>query len=136
MRFSENLKVLRKNNGMTQKELSQALGVALSTVAMWETGNRKPDLEMLQHIAKYFNVSVDTLFMENEELGDDYLLDYEMSARITPNTRHLNEDLAELREMLRTRPEVKMLFSASKNASKEDIERTVAIIEALKQNKR
>ena len=41
MRFSENLKVLRKNNGMTQKELSQALGVALSTVAMWETGNRK-----------------------------------------------------------------------------------------------
>ena len=108
MRFSENLKVLRKNNGMTQKELSQALGVALSTVAMWETGNRKPDLEMLQHIAKYFNVSVDTLFMEN----------------------------AELREMLRTRPEVKMLFSASKNASKEDIERTVAIIEALKQNKR
>ena len=45
MRFSENLKVLRKNNGMTQKELSQALGVALSTVAMWETGNRKPDLE-------------------------------------------------------------------------------------------
>ena len=83
MRFSENLKVLRKNNGMTQKELSQALGVALSTVAMWETGNRKPDLEML-----------------------------------------------------RTRPEVKMLFSASKNASKEDIERTVAIIEALKQNKR
>lgn len=136
MRFSENLKVLRKNNGMTQKELSQALGVALSTVAMWETGNRKPDLEMLQHIAKYFNVSVDTLFMENEELGDDYLLDSEMSARITPNTRDLNEDLAELREMLRTRPEVKMLFSASKNASKEDIERTVAIIEALKQNKR
>ena len=55
MRFSENLKVLRKNSGMTQKELSQALGVALSTVAMWETGNRKPDLEMLQHIAKYFN---------------------------------------------------------------------------------
>ena len=136
MRFSENLKVLRKNNGMTQKELSQALGVALSTVAMWETGNRKPDLEMLQHIAKYFNVSVDTLFMENEELGDDYLLDSEMSARITPNTRHLNEDLAELREMLRTRPEVKMLFSASKNASKEDSERTVAINEALKQNKR
>ncbi|MCI5683391.1 MAG: helix-turn-helix transcriptional regulator [Eubacteriales bacterium] len=136
MRFSENLKVLRKNSGMTQKELSQALGVALSTVAMWETGNRKPDLEMLQRIAKHFNVSVDTLFMENEELGDDYLLDSEMSARITPNTRHLNEDLAELREMLRTRPEVKMLFSASKNASREDIERTVAIIEALKQNRR
>ena len=81
-------------------------------------------------------MSVDTLFMENEELGDDYLLDSEMSARITPNTRHLNEDLAELREMLRTRPEVKMLFSASKNASREDIERTVAIIEALKQNRR
>lgn len=44
----------------------------------------------------------------------------------------MSDELAELRQMLRTRPEVKMLFSVSKNASREDIERAVAIIEALK----
>ena len=71
MRFSENLKVLRKNSGMTQKELSQALGVALSTVAMWETGTRKRDIEMLQRIAQHFNVYVDTLRTESEERGED-----------------------------------------------------------------
>lgn len=132
MRFSENLKVLRKNKGMTQKELASSLGVALSTVAMWETANRKPDLEMLNKIAKFFSVPIDTLFVEDENLSDEYLLDSEMTPRITPGTRHRNEELAEIREILRTRPEMKMLFSVTKNASKEDIERTVAIIEALK----
>lgn len=48
----------------------------------------------------------------------------------------MNDELAQLRDMLRTRPEMKMLFSVSKNASKEDIERAVAIIEALKEQSR
>lgn len=37
MSFAENLKYLRKQRKMTQKELGKALDVALSTVGMWET---------------------------------------------------------------------------------------------------
>lgn len=132
MGFSENLRILRKNAGMTQKELSNKFNVALSTVAMWETGNRRPDLETAQQISSFFKVSLDELICESDELGDKYLTENEMTQRITPRNKLMNEDLADIRELLRTRPEVRMLFSASKNASKADIERAVTIIEALK----
>lgn len=42
------------------------------------------------------------------------------------------EDLREYLDVLRTRPECRMLFSLAKDATKEDVERAVAIIEALK----
>ena len=41
-------------------------------------------------------------------------------------------DLREYLDVLRTRPECRMLFSLAKDATKEDVERAVAIIEALK----
>ena len=44
--FPERLKDLRKEKGMTQIELATALGVSSGTVAMWETGKRKPSFEM------------------------------------------------------------------------------------------
>jgi len=43
-----------------------------------------------------------------------------------------DEELTEYLEQPRTRPEMRMLFSISKNATKEDVERAVAIIEALR----
>ena len=132
MSFADNLRLLRKNNGYTQKELCTELGVALSTVAMWETVNRQPDLDTAKKIAEFFKVSVDELLRDAGELDDKYLPEKDLSARITPKMKVINEDLADIRELLRTRPEVKMLFSVSKNASKADIERAVHIIEALK----
>lgn len=133
MSFCENLKCLRKNAGLTQKEVSTEFEVALSTVAMWESGNRQPDLDTVGKLARFFHVSVDEL-IGNEGLdGERFLPDEALSDRITPKNRLMNEEVADIRELLRTRPEVKMLFSASKNASKEDIERAVAIIEALKE---
>lgn len=75
--FAENLKALRKAKGMTQTDLSQVLNVAQGAVAMWETGKRIPDLDMLKRIANYFNVSMDSL-SDNEtpfEKGQDQLND-------------------------------------------------------------
>ena len=45
---------------------------------------------------------------------------------------YLNEDTAEYAEMLRTRPEMRLLFSASRGISKEDMEKAVEYIELLK----
>jgi len=116
--FSENLKALRKEQKLTQKQLSEELGVALSTVAMWETGARQPDYDKLNKIAAFFNVSHDALLIGPKEDGYD--------------STGSDSDIMEIRDLLRTRPEMKMLFSVSKNATRADIERTVAIIEALK----
>lgn len=64
--LSQRLKQLRDVKKITQKNLARALSVGLSTVAMWETGDRHPDHEMLVKIADFFGVSVDYL------LGRDY----------------------------------------------------------------
>ncbi|MDL2224943.1 helix-turn-helix domain-containing protein [Eubacteriales bacterium OttesenSCG-928-M02] len=56
-----NLKVIRNMAGVSQKNLADHLGVARSTVAMWEAGNSQPDNDKLKAIASYFSVSVDYL---------------------------------------------------------------------------
>ena len=43
-----------------------------------------------------------------------------------------DDGLAEYLEMLRSRPECRMLFSVAKDATKADVEKAVAIIEALR----
>lgn len=127
--FSENLKSLRKAAGLTQKQLSSMLKVALSTVAMWETGNRQPDYNMLKKIADFFGVSFNDL-LEGSVEGSTQ--DEPEKSKSMIKGIYDDDEVADIRDILRTRPEMKMLFSVSKTATKADIERTVAIIEALK----
>ena len=59
--FAQRLKILRKNSGMTQQVLAQALGVERSTYAYYETGKTSPDPAMLCRLAAAFRLSVDRL---------------------------------------------------------------------------
>ena len=59
--FSTQLKKYRKNNGYTQKQLAEAVGVTQQSVAKWETDKASPDPEMLQKISSMLNVTVDSL---------------------------------------------------------------------------
>ena len=59
--FSTVFKNLRKDNNLTQAELAKKLGVAPSTVGMYERGQREPDFETLEKIAGYFSVNMNTL---------------------------------------------------------------------------
>ena len=59
--FSTQLKKYRKNNGYTQKQLAEAVGVTQQAVAKWETDKASPDPEMLQKISSMLNVTVDSL---------------------------------------------------------------------------
>lgn len=59
--FKDRLKELRQSARMTQKDLGQALEISSSTVGMYEQGERTPDIDTLESIADYFNVSVDFL---------------------------------------------------------------------------
>lgn len=59
--FSTQLKKYRKNNGCTQKQLAEAVGVTQQAVAKWETDKASPDPEMLQKISSMLNVTVDSL---------------------------------------------------------------------------
>lgn len=59
--LNEKLKEIRNIKQITQRELAKMLKVSPSTIAMYETGQRAPDPEMLKRIAEYFNVSLDWL---------------------------------------------------------------------------
>ncbi|MCR5651395.1 MAG: helix-turn-helix domain-containing protein [Lachnospiraceae bacterium] len=59
MNFAERLKELRKANGYTQITLAAALGLSKGTVAMWETGKRTPDYEIINTLSDMFNRRID-----------------------------------------------------------------------------
>lgn len=64
--FSQRIKELRKNKGITQIEFAKLFNIATGTIAMYETGKRQPDYETLKRIAEFFNVSTDYL-LGNEQ---------------------------------------------------------------------
>lgn len=59
--FSERLKALRNEKGISQKELASVLFVSQQSIAKWETDRATPNPEMLSKIAQYFKVSSDYL---------------------------------------------------------------------------
>lgn len=54
-------KKLRKEHGLTQTELAEAIGVTQGAVHQWESGKSKPTIDNLKKIAKLFNCKVDDL---------------------------------------------------------------------------
>ncbi|MBO1309747.1 MULTISPECIES: helix-turn-helix domain-containing protein [Faecalibacterium] len=59
--FSERLKRLRMEKGITQKELADRLHISRSTIAGYESLGKEPDGEKLCALADFFGVSVDYL---------------------------------------------------------------------------
>ncbi len=59
--FTEILKNLRTQRGMSQADLARILGVARTTVSSYENGSRNPDKQTLIQIASCFQVSLDYL---------------------------------------------------------------------------
>ena len=68
--LSENIRVLRKEKGMSQEELAEKLNVVRQTVSKWEQNLSVPDSEMLIKIAEVFDVSVGTILGETVEIKD------------------------------------------------------------------
>lgn len=60
--FGENLRKLRKERNLTQKELAEYLGVTGRTIGYYENGERFPSPDTINRIADLFNVSLDWLF--------------------------------------------------------------------------
>lgn len=114
MKFKDRIKSLRKRKGMSQVQLAEALGVSAGTVGFWETGARMPSAETQEAIADYFNVSLDYLFGRDD--GSIYYFDPEV---------------AEYAEFLRSNPEYRILFDATRKVSKDDIEFVAKLLEKV-----
>ena len=68
--FGDFLYELRKEKGMTQADLAQALGVTNKAVSKWETGEAMPETCILLPLSRIFGVTVDELLSgKRAELG-------------------------------------------------------------------
>lgn len=61
------LSSLRKEQGMTQSDVAQIIGVSKGAIAMYETGKRTPKLANAIKLANYFNVPVEKIIFFNNE---------------------------------------------------------------------
>lgn len=92
MEFSQKLQELRKQKGLTQEALAQALYVSRTAVSKWESGRGYPNIDSLKAIAKFYEVTVDDLLS-----GDELLTLAEENTRQTEkNTRNLLYSLFDL----------------------------------------
>ena len=57
----------RKNAGLTQKQVAEAVGVDQSAVCLWETGRTTPRASLLLVLSKLYGVTVDELLKDNGE---------------------------------------------------------------------
>ena len=88
------LRILRKNKGLSMKELGEIIGVAESTISQYETGKREPDFETLLKLGEFFNVSVDYL------LRGDNPQNNKTPALTKKDERDIAKTLANLQETL------------------------------------
>lgn len=72
IKLNEQIAFLRKQKGLTQEELANALGVTNQAVSKWESAQCCPDIQILPDLAKIFDVSIDELvgYKSTEGLGD------------------------------------------------------------------
>ncbi len=60
-KIKERLKRLRKENGVSQKEVADYLGVSVSAYSNYEQGIREPSLDMLLKLSDFFDTTCDYL---------------------------------------------------------------------------
>ena len=72
MKIGEKLKYLRATRQMTQRQVATTLNISLSSLASYETGYRRPSLEMLRTFAKFYNASIADLLEDEPGALFDY----------------------------------------------------------------
>lgn len=113
----DRIKNLRINNKMTLEEVGEKIGVSKQTLYKYENNiiTNIPS-DKIEGLAKVFNISP-AVIMGWDKDDEQYYQD---------------KEAAEYAEMLRTRPEMRLLFSASRGISKEEMQEAVNYIEFIK----
>ena len=75
MTLGEKLRNARKQEGLTQEQLSEKLGISRSAVAKWGTDNGIPDISNLIALSDEFGLSLDELIKENTAVKKKLIAD-------------------------------------------------------------
>ena len=114
MTLVEKIKAVCRAKGITVSKLEEEAKISPRTIGRWDES--KPSVDKVKRVAKVLDVSLDYLLdEENEEVSSD------------------GEDLAEYLEMVRTRPEIRMMMKTQRNATKREVEQNVKFLQAIKE---
>lgn len=65
--MKNNLEHIRKQRGITQEELANVLEVSRQTIGSLENGRYNPSIQLAFKIARFFNVSIEDIFIYEED---------------------------------------------------------------------
>lgn len=121
----ERIKRLRKQNKLSVDEIVKKLNISRATYYRYESNEiEKLPLTILEPLAKILNTT------------PAYLMGWQEPHQENKSTQtegyYVDPETAEYAEMLRTRPEMRMLFSASRGISKDEMQEAVNYIEFIK----
>lgn len=68
--LAENLVLLRNLKGLSQEQIADVIGISRQSYSKWELGETIPDIEKCDRIAKFYDVSIDSLMHQNDVAGD------------------------------------------------------------------
>ena len=93
MTFSENLKRIRKDRGLTQPQVWGPSGIAKSSYTSYESGSQMPSADKVVEIAKVLGVTTDELLMAEDEMT--------VSEDLRPILKRFDQLPAEIRNQAR-----------------------------------
>lgn len=67
MKLEEKLQLLRKQNGYSQEQLADKIGIARQTISKWENGQAVPELNGLILLSELYGVTIDRMVKEDDE---------------------------------------------------------------------
>ncbi len=120
--FKDVLKYLRSRDNLSQSELAEKLGVAKSTISMYEVGKREPDFETLEAIADLFNVDMNFLLGKDGSENDEHY--------------YLNDETREIAQEAFENPELRTLFKVARDIPPERLRAHIEFMKSLKEQER
>ena len=100
MLFGDKLKLLRKENNLTQEELAFKLNVSRQAITKWECNEGIPDIDNLKEISKLFNTTIDELVKEEKAINIEKIKKYIYTKELEINhTKHFDINISKINEL-------------------------------------
>lgn len=95
MSFAKRLAAVRKERGLTQQQMAEVIGIHLSQVKRYESGDTQPSLDVLRKIALALNISADVLLFESSERGpsEDLRMQFEALSQFSSDEKKVAKEL-------------------------------------------
>lgn len=117
MKFNEKLELLMKRKGITNYRLAKEIGCSAASVGYWLSGSKNPTAESIQAIAGYFGVSTDYLMSTDDTNSQE---------------QYEQQEVADMLDEIRKNPELRTMFSITRNATPEQLRQYINVIKAIR----